>query len=324
MNVNKKVIILHNSINIKSTPDEADVLKQVELVYNALKELDYNPETFSLNENLNDNIQQIIYKKPLFVFNLVESIFGKGELLYFAPALLNAFHIPFTGISVESLFLTTNKILAKKILKTQNIPTPEHFTIKRTDLLEINKKYILKPICEDGSVGLNEVSVFSPTQKDIVDKIKHFPSSHYFIEEYIDGREFNISILGGKSNYQIFEPAEIIFKDFQDDKAKILDYKAKWDETSLEYKNTIRTFNTLDLGSDLYKSIIDISRQCWKIFDLTGYARIDFRIDKSGQPYVIEINGNPCISYDSGFMAAAYKSGLSDKDVIKKIINEVI
>jgi len=322
--MNKKVIILHNKVSENSNTDEADVMNQVNLVYNALIKIGYEAVVFPLSYSLINDINIIIEEKPLFVFNLVESVFGKNQLLHFAPALLSAFKIPYTGVSSEGLFITTNKILTKNILKTNKILTPSYYTLNEINLLLSDKKYILKPINEDGSVGLDEDSVFNIQQNNFIEKLKTLSPTEYFIEEYIDGREFNVSLLGSDENTEILTPAEIIFKDFPEGKEKVLGYKAKWVDESFEYKNTVRLFDTLSSDSKLYLKMKDISAQCCKIFGLNGFARVDFRIDEYENIYVIEINANPCISPDSGFIAAAYKSGLQDTQIIKRIIEKLI
>ena len=323
MENNKKVIILHNAVGADSAPDETDVLHQVELVSEALINLGYQPEAFPLGNNLKDDLEKLRIREPLFVFNLVESVFDKGELLYIGPAMLTALKIPFTGVPVEGLFITTNKVLTKKILKYNGIPTPEYFSVKEVFSLKPNTRYLLKPVSEDGSVGLDEDAVFTSEQKEIVEKIAQLPSSHYFIEEFIEGREFNISVLGGKDKVDVLAPAEMIFHDFPEGKPRMMGYKAKWDESSIEYKNTTRTFDALSPESQLYRDLVRLSRECWECFGLKGFARVDFRVDEKDNPYVIEINGNPCISPDSGFIAAAHRTGLLNTDIIGRIIEDI-
>jgi len=323
MEINKKVIILHNAVRKDSAPDEIDVLEQVELVNEALRELGFEPEMFPLGDNLKGDIEELKMRNPLFVFNLVESVFGKGELLYIGPALLNALNIPFTGVPVDGLYITTNKVLTKKILKYNGIPTPEYFELKAISKLKPNTRYLLKPVSEDGSVGLDEDAVFTPEQKEFIEKIGQLPSSHYFIEEFIEGREFNISVLGGKDKTDVLAPAEMMFHDYPKGKPRMMGYKAKWDESSMEYANTRRSFDSLLPGSALYKDLVRLSRECWDCFGLKGFARVDFRVDARDQPFVIEINGNPCLSPGSGFISAAHQSGLSNTDVFKRIIEEV-
>jgi len=323
MKENNRVIILYNAVDVNCNPDEADVLHQVELVSETLTELGYLTEAFPLGYNLKSDLDQIKAVEPLFVFNLVESVFDKGELLYVAAALLNALKIPFTGVPVEGLFLTTNKVLTKKILKYNGIPTPDYFTLEEITRLKPNTRYLLKPISEDGSVGLDEDAVFTREQTKMIEKIKHLPSSHYFIEEFIEGREFNLSVLGGKGKVDVLTPAEMVFHNYPQGKPRILGYKAKWDESSMEFKNTTRSFDGLSPISPLYQELVCLSRECWECFGLKGFARVDFRVDEKDNPFVIEINGNPCISPDSGFIAAAHKAGLSNKELIGRIIEEI-
>lgn len=324
MKNNKKVTILYNAVDANCNPDEADVLHQVELVSHALNELGYLPEAFPLGNDLKRDLDKIKAGEPLFVFNLVESVFDKGELLYMGAAMLNALNIPFTGVPVEGLFITTNKVLTKKILKYNNIPTPDYFTVEEVHRLKPGTRYLLKPVSEDGSVGLDEDAVFTTEQKEMLEKIKQLPTSHYFIEEFIEGREFNLSVLGGRNKVDVLAPAEMVFHNYPEGKPRMLGYRAKWDESSVEYKNTTRSFDGLSPASELYRELVRLSLECWECFGLKGFARVDFRVDQNDNPFVIEINGNPCISPDSGFIAAAHRAGLSDKDVILRIIEENI
>jgi len=208
-------------------------------------------------------------------------------------------------------------------MNLHQIPTPDFFPLGSIHSLEPSRRYILKPVWEEGSVGLDEDAVFTVQDEDMIRKFSSLSSSHYFIEEYVEGREFNISMLGGTEKKDILCPAEMIFTNFPEGKPKILGYKAKWDEQSVEYRNTTRSFNTLEKDSALYNRLEKICHRCWDSFHLNGYARVDFRVDIQGNPLVLEINGNPCISDDSGFMAAARHDGYTDKTVIQRIAEEL-
>lgn len=321
--MNNLVVILHNKVYDHSNPDETDVLQQVDLVADAYRQLGYDPVSMELGKNPLNDIVKVRKLKPLFVFNLVESVFEKGELLYIGPALLNTFQIPYTGVPLEALFITTSKVLSKKMMNCFNIPTPVSYQVNETDRLDPEKQYIVKPIWEDGSVGLDEDSLFRVNEPMKIKRIRRLSPVQYFIEEFVDGREFNVSVLGGKNKTDVLQPAEMLFKDFPAEKPKILGYKAKWDASSVEYQNTIRSFETLDARSSLYSELKDLCMDCWKHFNLKGYARIDFRTDGNSRPFVIEINGNPCISPDSGFIAAAHHAGLNNQTVIRRISEEL-
>ncbi|WP_372755015.1 ATP-grasp domain-containing protein [Labilibaculum sp.] len=318
----QKVIILHNKIE-NNTPDELDVLEQKELVSKACASLGYEVKSLTVGDQLKADLQAVASSKPDIVFNLVEATWGKGELIYFAPAMLNSFKIPYTGVPLDALFVTTNKVLAKKMMLKDDLPTAPFFTINEIHLLNPQKKYIVKPIWEEASVGISEESIFSLADSDKVNRIKKLAVSQFFIEEFIDGREFNISILASKNGPEVLPPAEMIFSEYFKDKPNIVGYKAKWDETSEEYNQTNRSFGTLECHPVLKQELIDICIKSWKVFNLHGYARIDFRLDKLDNIYILEINGNPCIAPDSGFIAAIEHRGYSHCEVIKRILTDL-
>jgi len=114
--------------------------------------------------------------------------------------------------------------------------------------------------------------------------------------------------------------AEIRFIDYPSGKRKIVDFRAKWDEASFEYHHTIRCFDFLPEDKQLLEKLSALAKECWQVFGLGGYARVDFRVDNDGNPWVLEINANPCISPDSGFVAAAAMAGINYADFIARIL----
>lgn len=317
-----KIVILHNQIE-NNTADELDVLAQKDLVSKVCINLGYETTTLTIGENIKKDFNSVESSNPDIVFNLTEAIWGYGELIYFAPAILNSLKIPYTGVPLDALFITTNKVLAKKLMIRENLPTAPFFTLNEINLLDPQKKYILKPIWEEASVGITEDPVFSLSETEKIDKMGALSASHFFIEEFIDGREINVSMLAGKNGAEVLPPAEIIFSDYFKNRPKIVGYKAKWDESSEEYKQTNRAFGTLDDNPLLMKQLIDVCTRTWNVFNLHGYIRIDFRIDNKCQLYILEINGNPCIAPDSGFIAAIEQAGYSIETVIERIIKDV-
>ena len=187
--------------------------------------------------------------------------------------------------------------------------------------------WIVKSVWEHASVGLEDGSV-AATHEALADEIARRTRTerieHLFVEGYVEGREFNLALLGGTSDGepQSLPPAEIQFLGYPVGKPKMVGYRAKWDEGSFEYGNTPRRFDFPGEDERLLQTLISMSRKCWKAFELRGYARVDFRVDGSGRPWVLEINTNPCISPDAGFMAAAGRAGLSMEDVVRRIVAE--
>ncbi len=318
-----RVIIVHNRIFANSAPDEMDVLNQVELVRKSLVKLGHRVNVMDIGEEIHRDVQKISGKRPDLVFNLVESVFDRNELLYLVPALLKAFHIPYSGAPVEALFMTTNKAMAKKQMKRSGIPTPAWYGIDGYSQLKTGQKYILKPLREDGSVDLDEGAVFLQGDPMFSRRVSKINPSCFFLEEYIDGREFNISLFSHSGRPEVLPAAEMVFLDYPPEKERIIGYRAKWDPDSFEYQHTIRKFHNYEKANELITKMHNIALQCWDVFDLRGYARVDFRVDRNNNPFVLEINANPCISPDSGFIAAAREAGYSPEFVIEQLLTDI-
>lgn len=318
----KKCCIIYNQPRENALPDELDVLDQVELIENTLHELGIETRRKGITAEFMKEVAELAQENDDFVFNLVESINNKGELCYFVPALLNMHNIPYTGNPVEAMFITTSKALTSKTLKNAGINNPGGYPPSRHNELIQGHRYIIKPVWEDGSLGITGESVFTYTP-EYGKKIAGFKDSHWIIEDYIDGREFNISVLYGKNGPEVMPPAEMIFHNFKDHQPKIVDFRAKWEEGSFEYENTIRNFPGDKLNPVLKERIMNAALQCWYVFGLKGYARVDMRVDKNDNPYVIEVNANPCLSPDSGVVAAITAAGLPFTSVVERIIEDL-
>ena len=316
----KKAVILVNKISGSSSADEKDVLTQAVEVEKALISLDYKPFRIYADLDLKSIIKSIERIKPVLVVNLVETLGGKPELIHIVPALLESMHIPFTGSGSFSMLLTSDKIRSKKLFSVSDIPTPGWLVPGKKIIPDKSKHYILKPVWEDGSVGITDQSVLAGDDPLFIDWFSS-GDTNSFAEEYIHGREFNLSIIGCQEGIQILPPAEIKFLDYPEGKPHILNYASKWDEFSFEYKNSVRSFDFGEKDSPLLEELKAISLRCWHVFELRGYARVDFRVDSENIPYVLEVNANPCISPDAGFIAAAQKAGLKYKDVVSRIIS---
>lgn len=323
-----KVAVLHGQIMAGAAQDEQDVLVQVECVSQALTQLGYAPVPVALSLNMAETADQLRALQPAFVFNLVEAIEGRGNLIPCAPLLLDALRLPYTGAQTEAMFLSSGKMTAKKIMRTAGIATPDCLSLDGPWPAALPKtRYIIKSAWEHASLGLDAGSVFYPAdtaqlQQKILALQKHLGSS-CFAEAFIDGRELNISLLAGERGPEVLPPAEIIFAGYPPDKVRMLCYRAKWATDSFEYEHTPRTFDFPPQDEPLLRQLADISSLCWETFNLRGYARVDFRIDEAGQPWVLEVNANPCLSPDGGFVAAAARGGLDYNGLIGRIIRDI-
>jgi D-alanine-D-alanine ligase len=318
----RRCCIIYNEPGKDALADELDVLDQVAHIEEHLKILGIKVYRKGITVNFMEEMALLATEKPDFVYNLVESINNKGELIYFVPALLNMYSIPFAGNPLEAIFLTSNKTLSSKAMKDAGISNPGLYAPSQLNMLKPGRKYIVKPIWEDGSLGITEDSVFE-CKPGFEEKIQGLDDAHWFIEDFIDGREFNMSVLAGKDGPEVLPPAEIVFVNYSDTKPRIVDFKAKWDMDSFEYINTIREFPGKNLSPELEKNLKEAARACWHLFGLKGYARVDARTDSKDNVFVIEINANPCISPDGGFVAATKEAGYSFTDVLQRIIYDI-
>lgn len=315
----KKVLILIGELSDSAAPDEMDVLQQARVVEEELINSGYNTARAFMGTDLGKTVRLLERSEADIVFNLVESIGGKAELIHVAPALLRSAGIPFTGSGAEAMVLTSNKLVAKRIMSMAGIPTPGYI-VPGDQNRNIAGRYIVKPLREDASVGINDDSIIEGEIAAKLSVAAINSNREVFAEEYIEGREFNISVLAGKKGPVVLPPAEIIFRDFPEGKPQIIGYNAKWDDSSFEYNNTVRSFKFENCDASLLEKLREISLNCWRVFGLNGYARVDFRVDVNGEPFVLEVNANPCISPDAGFYAATREAGMRFSEVIERIL----
>ena len=345
-----KIAILHGEVAKGASPDEQDVLAEVAFVSDGLARLGHEPFTVPVSLNLEKSMQTLSNLRPAIVFNLVESLSGKGCLIHMAPALLDALGIPYTGARTEAMFLTSNKILAKQVLAGAGLPTPAWFSEEKTPKITTGKEaWIVKSLWEHASVGLDEDSVFfNATQEKIVEEMaarRKQLGGTCFAERFIDGREFNVSLLAGgnppplpwegkfaeggmmtlsgKNDPEVLPPAEIRFDAYPQGKVRVVGYRAKWVQNSSEFAETTRRFDFPLADAPLLSRIGELSFKCWRLFGLRGSARVDFRVDSTGHPWILEVNANPCLSPDAGFPAAAAQAKMGFTDVLSRIINDV-
>ena len=320
-------VILHGEVYGNSAPDEQDVLDEVKVVAESLAELGYKTVNLPFSLDIEKTVNSLNMIKPSFVFNLVESVEGKGRLIYLAPSILDHLSIPYTGSDTDAVYLTSGKIISKKLLSFSGLKTLPFLTAE--DILEdritFDGPYIIKAVWEHASIGLDEDSVIYDRKKlknEIFRRIKE-TSLEYFAEAYIDGREFNVSLIGSKNKPEVLPVAEMKFTGWDSNKPRVVGYRAKWADDSFEYANTNRTFNHLPEDGELIRELGFISEKCWKLFGLSGYGRVDFRVDEHGTPWILEVNINPCLSPDGGFFASVKERGLDMCEAIKLIVNSI-
>ncbi|MBN1843267.1 MAG: D-alanine--D-alanine ligase [Deltaproteobacteria bacterium] len=303
-----------------------DVMAQVEAVEKALEELGHSSVRIFFTRDLGRFIQRMKEEKVEMVFNLCETVNEDGRLSGHPAAVFEVLEIPFSGSPSMALMLTTDKFITKRLLHASAIATPNYTTYNAMEPFHptgLTFPVMAKPRFEDASIGIDQESIFeneAQLRKRLPELSERFEA--LLVEEYIEGREFNASLLGYPSP-SVLPVAEIDFSDFPESLRSIVGYRAKWDKTSFEYHHTPREFPQ-DLPQALLIAIKRTALDCFRLFMLKDYGRIDMRVDGQGRIYVLEINGNPCLSPDAGFSAAAEKAGMSYSDMVSRIVHFIL
>jgi D-alanine-D-alanine ligase len=299
-----------------------DVLVQVKAVEEALAELGYRSVRIPFTMDANGAVRRIMDEDISMAFNLCETVGEDPSYSGHPAALLELLQIPFSGSPSMALMLTTDKFITNRLLAANGIGTPNCASFDATKPLSttrLNFPVIVKPRLEDASIGIEQESVFADEgglRKQIRGLYHRF--GPLVIEEYVYGREFNISLLGYPFPTTL-PLAEISFSGFPDTMYPILGYRAKWDESSFEYHNTPRSFPQ-DLTPLMLRTIEETALGCFRLLMLRDYGRIDMRIDEGGKVHVLEANANPCLSPDAGFAAAAQEAGLSYSRMVDRMV----
>jgi len=326
-----RIAVVHNATAPEDRPDELDVLVQAEAVSQSLKELGHDVVQLPCTLDLLSIKDRLLVDEPQLVFNLVESLDGQGRLIHLFPGLLDAMGIGYTGSCTESIFVTSHKGLAKERMSLAGLPTPEWIGPSPCDLPFVYKnffsaekeRWLVKSIWEHGSLGLDDDEPVENTGHEALHQIleERAPKlgGSCFAEVFVEGREFNISILEGAAGIQVLPPAEIIFENYGTQKLTIVGYRAKWDSSSYEYHHTPRRFDFPSSDAALLRRLKNLAVRCWEVFGMKGYARIDFRVDLKGRPWILEVNANPCLSPDAGFAAAVDRFGMTFVGAIESI-----
>ncbi len=317
-----KIAILYGAVAADAAPDEQDVLVEVETARAALAGLGFAPVILPITLDLEAARQRLMHLRPALVFNLVESIEGQGRLIHLAPALLESLGLPFTGSGADAAYVTSNKPLAKRLMRAAGIATPAW--TEGSDVPDFAGPYIVKSVWEHASIGIDDGSVVAEAARlpGLMRKSQRRHGGEWFVEGFVEGREFNLSLLAGEGGVELLPPAEMCFVDYPPGKPRIVNYAAKWDQCAFEYHATQRRFDFGVQDRDLLARLEETVKACWRLFGLRGYARIDCRVDAAGTVQVLEVNINPCLSPDAGFAAAAARAGLDISAIVARILGD--
>jgi len=302
-----------------------DILTQVEAIEKALEDLGYSSIRIPFTRDVSGFIQQMKKSRVKMAINICETVDDDPRFIGHPAAVLELLGIPFSGSPSPALMLTTDKVITKCLLRANGIRTPKYLIyndVTNFDPHVLRCPVILKPILQDASIGIDQESILKDS-RELEEGIKEFFNRFgaLLVEEYVAGREFNVSIFGYPSP-RVLPLAEIDFSAFPQELYPIVGYRAKWDTSSFEYLHTPRRFPQ-DLSPVLRQSIERTALECFHLLMLRDYGRVDMRVDDHGQIYVLEVNANPCLTPDAGFAAAVGEAGMTYADMVRELLGFV-
>ena len=321
-----RILVLHSDIAPDAPPEEIDTITSAKAVAEALIKHGHEAPLAPFTTDPDRLAALLASYKADLVFNMVEGVDGLGALAPIAPRMLDEAGMIFTGVDAVAMAVTSDKPLTKRKMREVGIATADWSEGPDWKGLT-DKTYIVKSVLEDASVGLDDGCIVfgaeAVKRRAEESALRH--GGKWFAEEYIDGREYNISMMEGPDGEPIVMPlAEMRFDDWPSDKPRIVGYGAKWDESLDINDQMVRDFDTDTrdpvLAAKLRKSCIGV----WKLFGFTGYVRVDFRVTPGGEPLVLEINTNPCIAPDAGFAAAGEQLGIPYDQLIVKLVDNAM
>jgi D-alanine-D-alanine ligase len=295
--------------------------EEVGAIEESLRESGFSPCVVSVDHFSKDLVASLLRISPKFVFNLCEEINGNPELEMCVAGLLDLMGIAYTGSGPFALGLALNKPHAKQILRSGGIPVPKGYVCARGGRLphrSLRFPLMVKPAHEDASLGINANSVCldaAQLERQIA-YIHTVYSQEALVEEYLDGREFNVSIMGTEP--QVLAVSEIDFSGLPPGEPKIVSYRAKWDEESPMYQGTV-PICPAPVPRRMENRIKEIALRSYRCVGCRDYGRVDMRTDARGNPYVLEVNPNPDISPQAGFARAARVGGYSYTEMVTRI-----
>ena len=308
------IVLVHKSLippeDIGDLTDEQIAPFKTEFeVRKGLRALGHEVVMVGLSDELAPLRTAIEELKPHVVFNLLEEFDGEAIFDAHVVGYLELQRTPYTGCNPRGLLLARDKALSKKVLAYHRIRVPRfrvfprYRKIKRPQQLEF--PLIVKSLIEEGSYGIAQASVVH-NDKALEERVSFIHEkilTDAVVEQYIDGREFYVSVLGNH-RLQVLPTWEIFLDQLPDDAAKIATRKVKWD---LEYqqKHGVRIGRAKGLPEEMERRFARLSRRICRRLGTDGAVRIDFRLDESGALYFLEANPNPDIGEFEEFAGAA-------------------
>ena len=322
------IVLVHQDL---IPPDNVEGITDIERqpwrtehdVITTLKAMGHHAYCVGLSSDLAAVGKAIEEFKPHIAVNLLEEFDGKALFDQHVVSYLELMKQPYTGCNPRGLTLGHDKALTKKILSYHRIPVPGFAVFPRGHKIlrprRLKFPLFVKSLIEEGSVGISQASVVYDDEKlkERVEFIHRQIESHAIAEQYIEGREIYVSIIGN-ARLQSYAPWELLIKNLPEGALNIATGRLKWNQ---DYQKKVGLVpRAAELSPELHKKLEQLSKRIYSLMSLSGYARLDYRMTPNGVFYLLEANPNPQIARNEDFADSAAHSGVSYEQLMQKII----
>jgi D-alanine-D-alanine ligase len=262
--------------------------------------------------------------KPHIAFNLLEAFHEIGTFDQNVVSYLELLRLPYSGCNPRGMLLARDKALSKELLQYHRVPVPGFVMIPRGRRPRLPKKLafplIVKSLTQEASIGISQASVVEDETRlrERVQFIHESVSTDAIVERYVEGRELYCGVIGNQ-RVQALPVWEMTFANMPDDQHRIATERVKW-SAKYQQKMGIATGEAADLPPGAAERVQHISKRVYKVLQLSGYARIDLRLDAEGGVHVLEANPNPQIARNEDFAQSAEKAGLPYPGLLQRIL----
>lgn len=293
-------------------------------VVTTLREMGHEVQPLGLYDDLGVIRRAIEEWKPDIAFNLLEEFHGNSLFDHHVASYLELMQVPYTGCNPRGLMLAHDKALAKKILSFHRIRTPNFVVLPRGRVVRVPKRLrfplFVKSLVEEGSYGIAQASIV-PNEEKFLERVEYLHTrldTPVIAEEYIEGREFYIALIGNV-RVDALTVLELVFEKLPDDVPRIATRKVKWDwQYQKQYGIDVKPAR--DINAVERETLRKLGRRIYRLLDMSGYARLDVRVTAAGEVYVLEANANPDISFGGEMCIAAEAAGMKYPALLAKIL----
>ncbi|MCA9248245.1 MAG: hypothetical protein KDA42_14050 [Planctomycetales bacterium] len=291
----------------------------------ALEKLGHRAEPLGVYDDLGPIRDKLRELKPHIVFMQLEEFHGVVTYDHAIVSYLELMRQPYTGCNPRGMLLSKDKALSKKILTYHRIPTAQFIVFPRGKQIRRPKRLgfplFVKSAVEDASFGISQASIVT-SDKALADRVEFIHTQtggDAMVEQFVDGREFYVSVMGNR-RLQTFPPWEMNFSKMPEDAARIATEKVKW-YTAYQKKHGIETAKAKNLPPGAAERMGRICKRVYRALNMSGYARMDLRMTDDGRIFVLEANANPNIEYGDDFAESIESTGVGYEQLIQKIVN---